>query len=59
VSARCADLHAFADGELPDEQLASFAEHFCGCRRCQDELEAIFALRALVETMDDPPPARG
>jgi anti-sigma factor RsiW len=55
VSARCADLHAFADGELPEDEVKSFREHLAGCSRCQDELEGILALRALVETMGDPP----
>src|SRR4051812_10001269 len=55
MSARCADVHAFADGELPEDEAASFREHLAGCRRCQDEFEAIVALRGVVETMGDPP----
>jgi anti-sigma factor RsiW len=55
VSARCADLHAFADGELPEAEVASFLEHFCSCARCQRELETIFALAALAQTMKSPP----
>jgi anti-sigma factor RsiW len=57
VSARCADLHAFADGELPVAEVPSFLEHFCDCGGCQSELEAIFALKALVETTEAAPPS--
>jgi anti-sigma factor RsiW len=55
VSARCADIHAFADAELPDEEIAGFLQHLSACAGCQDELQAIYALKALVETMDDAP----
>jgi anti-sigma factor RsiW len=53
MTGRCADVHAFADGELADDEVVSFLEHLCDCPRCYTELDAVLALRALAETMDD------
>jgi anti-sigma factor RsiW len=54
--ARYREVHAFADGELPEEERLAFLEHHGGCLPCQRELEEILALRALIETLpgDEP-----
>lgn len=35
MSARCADLDEFFDGELTDDQAAAFRDHLGTCERCQ------------------------
>jgi anti-sigma factor RsiW len=52
----CERVHAFADGELAGQERDRFIAHLRGCAACQAALESIVALRALAETMNDPPP---
>jgi anti-sigma factor RsiW len=57
----CDQVHEFADGELPPDAADAFGQHLVDCPRCQRELEAIFALKALAETAApaaDPRPRR-
>ncbi len=45
------DVHALADGELPEEELPALLEHQGRCPLCQRELQEILILRALIETL--------
>ncbi|MCY0998956.1 CHAT domain-containing protein [Myxococcus sp. MISCRS1] len=40
-------VHAFADGELSQEEAEQFREHLATCEACQEELDDILQLQAL------------
>ncbi len=46
----CEKAQAFADGELPNEQVPEFQRHLPGCRGCQEHLEDAMMLDALAST---------
>jgi len=48
-------LSAYLDGELRDEAARAIEGHLASCRPCAEELEALRAVRALVQ---DKPPVR-
>jgi anti-sigma factor RsiW len=48
VSAPCAQLTEFADGEMPTLRAQHFQLHLGSCAACQDELESILMLRMLL-----------
>jgi cellulose synthase operon protein C len=47
LAMHCEKLHAFADGELPLADVASFQEHLGRCAVCQAELRDVMLLEAL------------
>jgi anti-sigma factor RsiW len=46
----CDQVHELADGELAAPDAVAFQQHLVECPHCQDELEMIFALKALADT---------
>jgi anti-sigma factor RsiW len=51
VTPSCDKLHAFADGELPVEEIPAFERHLVGCASCQTELQDVMLLEALGQGM--------
>jgi cellulose synthase operon protein C len=49
----CDKLHAFADGELPVEEIPAFERHLVGCASCQTELQDVMLLEALGQGLVD------
>lgn len=47
---RTPEVHALADGELDPRAHAELTAHVARCESCGTELEAVFALEAMVET---------
>lgn len=47
----CADLTAFADGELAWQAHPRFRRHLASCQQCQTDLETAMILDALVSTL--------
>lgn len=44
-------LHAFADGELPEPEAAAFRLHLAACPQCQKELEDVLQLQGLEDQL--------
>ena len=47
TSRPCDKLHAFADGELPIDDVPAFERHLVECSTCQEELKSVMMLEAL------------
>lgn len=53
LGARCADLVAFADGELDAPRAASFRDHLRLCEACRAKLPGAVALGAQLGDLGD------
>lgn len=47
ITRPCDKLHAFADGELPIDEVPAFERHLVECPACQEELKSVMMLEAL------------